>query len=192
MGAPFDAPPSCAVFSATGWPQASPCCRRLHIGAGAALAGWRAGLPLGEPASAATVLSPQADYTEQRQDFAINLAREGFEKKACTALLSKGLCDTSPATVAALQALHPTSAPPAVLPLDDLPVAPLLDLENVAQALQSFPADTAPGPSGLRVQHLRDALQNGGGAGLLDQLTLACASVAPLLAGAGLVAASAR
>ena len=55
------------------------------------------------------------------------------------------------------------AAPPAVLPLDDLPVAPLLDLENVAQALQSFPADTAPGPSGLRVQHLRDALQNGGG-----------------------------
>ena len=84
------------------------------------------------------------------------------------------------------------AAPPAVLPLDDLPVAPLLDLENVAQALQSFPADTAPGPSGLRVQHLRDALQNGGRAGLLDQLTLACASVAPLLAGAGLVAASAR
>ena len=135
--------------------------------------------------------------TEQRQDFAINLAREGFDKKACTALLSQGLCDTSPATVAALQALHPTSAPPAVLPLDDLSVAPLLDLENVAQALQSFPADIAPGPSGLRVQHLRDALQNGGGAGLLDQLTLvvnllaqgrACASVAPLLAGAGLVA----
>ena len=136
---------------------------------------------------------------EQRQTFAINLAREGFDKKACTALLSQGLCHNSPATVAALQALHPTAAAPTVPPLDDLPVAPLLDLENVTQAIRSLPADTAPGPTGLRVQHLRDALHNGGGAGLLDQLTTvvnllaqgrACAAVAPLLAGAGLVALS--
>lgn len=90
---------------------------------------------------------------EQRQAFAINLAREGFDRKACAALLSQGLCEHSPATVAALQALHPDSAAPAGPTIDELSVAPLLDLENVAQALRSFPADTAPGPTGLRVQH---------------------------------------
>ena len=134
---------------------------------------------------------------EQRQQFAINLAREGFDRKACTALMSQGLCEHSPATVAALQDLHPNSAAPTVPVLDDLPLAPLLDSEDVTQALRTFPADTAPGPTGLRVQHLREALGDGRGAGLLDQLTAvvnllaqgrACSSVAPLLAGAGLVA----
>ena len=111
--------------------------------------------------------------------------------------MSQGLCEHSPATVAALQDLHPNSAAPTVPVLDDLPLAPLLDSEDVTQALRTFPADTAPGPTGLRVQHLREALGDGRGAGLLDQLTAvvnllaqgrACSSVAPLLAGAGLVA----
>ena len=75
------------------------------------------------------------------------------------------------------------------------PLAPGIDADAVSQALRRFPAETAPGPSGLRVQHLLDALGHGGG--LLDQLTAvvnllargrACASIAPSLAGAGLVA----
>ena len=58
-----------------------------------------------------------------------------------------------------------------------------------------LPVPWQPWPTGLRVQHIRDAL--GDGAGLLDQLTAvvnllaqgrACASVMPVLAGAGLVA----
>ena len=132
---------------------------------------------------------------EQKRDFATGLAREGFDKKACTALLSHGLCDHSQATVAALRALHPTSAAPVVPALESLPLAPGFDVDAVTQALRRFPSDTAPGPSGLRVQHVLDAV--GHGVGLLDQLTAvvnllaqgrACPSIAPLLAGAGLVA----
>ena len=70
-------------------------------------------------------------------------------------------------------------------------------IELFARCLRKFPAETAPGPSGLRVQHLRDACPVGGNDALLAQL---CAVVnllaqgrapdfvAPVLAGAGLVA----
>ena len=67
----------------------------------------------------------------------------------------------------------------------------------VATALRSFPSATAPGCSGLRVQHIREAMPAGVGDGLLDQLVAvvnllvqgrACPAVAPFLAGANLVA----
>lgn len=127
----------------------------------------------------------------------LGLAREGFDKKACAALLSQGLCSETPDTVAALRQLHPTSPAPSVPPLHELPMALVLDVECVSKALRSFPADTAPGPTGLRVQHVRDALGLGAADALLEQLTAvinllvqghACNSIMPLLAGAGLVA----
>ena len=77
---------------------------------------------------------------EQKRDFATGLAREGFDKKACTALLSHGLCDHSQATVAALRALHPTSAAPVVPALESLPLAPGFDVDAVTQALRRFPS----------------------------------------------------
>ena len=134
---------------------------------------------------------------EQKEEYAIGQAREGFDKKACTALLSQGLCPETPEIVAALRLLHPTSPAPSVSPLHELPMAPVLDVECVSKALRSFPADTAPGPTGLRIQHVRDALGLGAGDALMDQLTAvvnllvqghACSSIMPLLAGAGLVA----
>ena len=69
--------------------------------------------------------------------------------------------------------------------------------ERAGAALRSFPAATAPGPSGLRVQHIHEALQPGAGDGLMDQLAAvvnllvqgrACSNIAPFLAGASLVA----
>ena len=69
--------------------------------------------------------------------------------------------------------------------------------DEVAKALRAFPADTAPGPSGLRVQHLRGARQPGETLALMEQLAAvvnllargqACAAAAPVLAGAALVA----
>eukprot|EP00435_Cladocopium_sp_Y103_P070503 s1049_g35.t1 len=41
--------------------------------------------------------------------------------------------------------------------LASLPLADEIPEDVVVRALRSFPADTAPGPSGLRVQHLREA-----------------------------------
>eukprot|EP00435_Cladocopium_sp_Y103_P009537 s556_g2.t1 len=78
-----------------------------------------------------------------------------------------------------------------------LPLAPELVPDGVARALRSFPPDTAPGPSGLRVHHLREACAAGSTEAFLQQLCgvvgmmaqgQACASVAPSLAGASLVA----
>lgn len=62
----------------------------------------------------------------QRRELAINLAREGFDRKACNALLQTGLCEENGDTTAALRALHPVqptpTSDPASLPLaDELP-----------------------------------------------------------------------
>ncbi|CAE7257961.1 unnamed protein product [Symbiodinium microadriaticum] len=115
---------------------------------------------------------------EDRRALATSLAREGLDRKACTALLSAGLCPETPQTVQALRALHPVQAPPIVPGLAAQPLAPELVPEAVSRALRSFPADTAPGPSGLRVQHLREACAAGASDALLQQL----ASVVGLLA----------
>ena len=77
------------------------------------------------------------------------------------------------------------------------PLAAVLVPEAIARALRSFPSDTAAGPSGLRVQHLREACAAGSTEALLQQLCgvvsllaqgQACPAVAPSLAGASLVA----
>lgn len=133
----------------------------------------------------------------ERRDLATSLAREGFEGKACGALLAEGLAPENSGTVAALQALHPVQPDPVAPPVHELPPSPELVPDAVAKALRSFPAATAPGPSGLRVQHLREACWPGGRDSLLEQLagvvTLlasgsAHSAAAPLVAGANLVA----
>lgn len=134
---------------------------------------------------------------EEKKDLATSLGREGFDKKASTALLSQGVCPQTADTVEALRVLHPDGPQPTGPAMADLPVAPALEAELVARALRSFPAETAPGPSGLRIQHFRECLGAGVGDGLLAQLTAvvnllaqgrACPAVMPMVAGAGLVA----
>ena len=134
---------------------------------------------------------------DQRRDLAVALAREGFEGKACAALLADGLCPETTDTTRALQQLHPIQPPPLACALHDLPIAPDIIADEVGKALRSFPAASAPGPSGLRVQHLRDALLPGSGDSLLQHLTAvvgllaqgqACPEAACALAGASLVA----
>ena len=81
--------------------------------------------------------------------------------------------------------------------LQSLPLAPDIAPELVARSLRAFPAETAPGPTGLRVQHLREACTAGSRDAFLAQLAAvvqllaqgrAPSFVAPVLAGAGLVA----
>ncbi|CAL1165087.1 unnamed protein product [Cladocopium goreaui] len=142
-----------------------------------------------------------AAYTLDRlhrwQALAIGLAREGFDRKACAALLSKGLCPPTAATAEAFRALHPQQPPPTAVGMNDLPVAPEIAPEAVARCLRAFPPETATGPSGLRVQHLKDANVAGGSDAFLSQLIAvvnllaqgrAPEFLAPILAGAGLVA----
>ena len=154
---------------------------------------WVCGRPVASPLATTLGRCPP----EERRDLATSLGREGFDKKACTALQSEGLCPFNPETAKSLEALHPRSLPPAVTPLQDLPLAPEIVPELVARCLRAFPAETAPGPTGLRVQHLRDACVAGGTDALLTQLAavvslvsqgMAPTTIARVLAGAGLVA----
>ena len=133
---------------------------------------------------------------EQKREFAVALAREGFHKKACNALLSSGLCPDNAETANALRALHPAQPAPEVN-FDGLPLAAEVVPDVVAKALRQLPADTAPGPCGLRVQHIREAGPPGASLGMLEHLAAtvgllsqgrACPQVAPVLAGASLVA----
>ena len=132
-----------------------------------------------------------------RREFATALVREGYERKACTALLSQGLCSQTAETAEALRALHPAQPAPQTPQLQSLPPAPDLEADVILKALRAFPAGTSPGPSGLRVQHLLDACVPGSADNVLEQLTAvvnllaqgqACADIAPFLAGAALVA----
>ena len=128
---------------------------------------------------------------------ALAMAREGWDGKACAALLSSSLCADTPATLQALRALHPEQPIPVAPPMPELPLAPELEPETVVKALRSFPPGTSPGPTGLRAQHLLDAMPVGDENSFLQQLTAVvnllaqgqgCATAAPSLAGAGLVA----
>ena len=134
---------------------------------------------------------------QERRTLATSLTREGFDRKACNALLSQGLCPQTAETAQALQALHPAQPPPTTPDVAAQPLAAVLVPEAIARALRSFPSDTAAGPSGLRVQHLWEACAAGSTEALLQQLCgvvsllaqgQACPAVAPSLAGASLVA----
>ena len=119
-----------------------------------------------------------APSPEQRRALATSLAREGFDRKACAALLCKGLCAPTAQTAEALRALHPYNASPAVPSMNELPLAPEIATELVARCLRAFPADTAPGPTGLRAQHLKDANVAGHSEAFLSQLTAVVALLA--------------
>ena len=160
---------------------------------------WQEGerLSLWESRPCCRARSPGPLTPEERRDIATGWGREGFDRKACAALLSKGLCPQTEETARSLAALHPHRPLPAVPAITDLPLAPCMAPELVARCLRAFPAETAPGPSGLRVQHLRDACFAGGTDNFVAQLTAvvellaqgrAPAAVAPVLAGASLVA----
>ena len=104
----------------------------------------------------------------ERRDLSTSLARKRFEGKACRVLLAEGLASKNLGTVAALQALHPVQSDSVAPPVHQLPPCPELVPDAVAKALRSFPAATAPGPSGLQVQHLREACWPGGRDSLLE------------------------
>ena len=82
------------------------------------------------------------------------LAAEGFDRKACGALLSKGTCEESVETVGKLRELHPTAAQPTCPPMTALPGSIDISPDMVEAALYGFPRDSAAGPSLLRAQHL--------------------------------------
>ena len=108
---------------------------------------------------------------KQKAGRAMSLAAAGYDSKACAALLSSGTLPMDAETADKLRALHPTGVPVRHVPADDLPLHGELDVDTVLKELRSFPAGTAGGPSGLRPQHLKDALVQGHSDSFLEQLT---------------------
>ncbi len=82
---------------------------------------------------------------------------DGQYRKAIQALSSEGLANVSPKVLEEMLAKHPQSAPPPIPP-DPSPSPPNISEEEVLKALRSFPGGSAPGPSSLRANHLREAV----------------------------------
>ena len=78
-------------------------------------------------------------------------------KKVLQSLTSAGLVQPSNDVLAEMLAKHPISSIP-TLPADPPPPPIQISKEEVSRALKSFPNGSAPGPSGLRSNHLKQAV----------------------------------
>ena len=125
------------------------------------------------------------------------LAAEGELSRACAALTEPAPLPPSQATFEQLSAHHPQSAMPDVSRLGPArPAAvPELSSEAVIGALKTFPRASAPGPSGLRADHIKETLATAHGDEVTAHLVGLCqllakgeapAVVAPYLGGARL------
>ena len=81
----------------------------------------------------------------------------GQYSKAIQALASSGLAPPSPNVLLEMLTKHPQAPPPS---LPSYPVPPPMDLSEsiVSCCVRAFPRGFAPGPSGFRASHLREAV----------------------------------
>ena len=118
----------------------------------------------------------QADI-ERRHQRCLELPADGQYFKAISALVSSGLVKRDEHSEKVIREKHPTAQKPPCL--DDL-VAPALsqvpefDRPLVKGMVKSFARGTAPGPSGLRAQHLKDAIRSTHGDEVAEQLLAIC------------------
>ena len=104
---------------------------------------------------------PEMNSSEMRDKTnavrASSLLQEGQYTRAAQALTSQGIDQESEGAWRAMVAKHPSKEPPS-LPTQSNNTSPLqVSLKQVREAIQSFRPGTAPGPSGLRPQHLKEA-----------------------------------
>ena len=129
----------------------------------------------------------------------LRLVQEGQYSRAVQALTSRGIDQDSLAAREAMKEKHP--AAPLPRPPSDLPPAPApFNVQEVRKAILSFNTGSAPGPSGLRAEHLKKMISSpdpSSGGRVLAAITrfvnaLAAGnmptSVAPFLGGANLFA----
>ena len=122
-----------------------------------------------EAVAAAAALSAkqrkQLNREAARDGLAIRLAQQGRAGKAAQVLMSGGLAPDSAETISALRGLHPPAPKPIGPPAPQVPAGTKKPSEfikaqgvTLQKVLSSFDPNTACGPSGLRVQHLLDAM----------------------------------
>ena len=85
------------------------------------------------------------------------MVEDGQYKKALQSLTSAGLAQPSPEVFDEMLAKHPTSVYPS-LPTEPSPPPAQVSKAAVARSLKSFPNGSAPGPSGLQANHLKEAV----------------------------------
>ena len=99
--------------------------------------------------------------------------QEGQLSRAAQALVSLGMEWDSKGAIHEMLEKHPSAEPPRT-PEEALEIAPItLNSEEVGEAVKSFRPGSAPGPSGLRGEHLKEAgiRGDGRGAAVLGALT---------------------
>ena len=87
----------------------------------------------------------------------LRLVQDGQYSRAIQALVSRGLDQNSREAHAAMVAKHPAAALP-VIPQEPAPKPPPFNTAEVRKATFSFKPGSAPGPSGLRPEHLKKML----------------------------------
>ena len=85
-------------------------------------------------------------------------AEDGQYRKALLTLSSAGLADATSEVVDAMLVKHPQSPAPLIRP-SPTPPSPTISETCVLKALKSFPSGSVPGPSNLRANHLKEAVQ---------------------------------
>ena len=99
---------------------------------------WEAGerLSLWQDVVSKEQRSVQANTVESRRRYAVALCREGFDRKACSALVNNDMLPYSLETYNALKTLHPEVAPPSCPDPAGLPQAANFDVEELMVVLQ--------------------------------------------------------
>ena len=100
------------------------------------------------------------EKTQQQKNVerATKLGQEGQYTRSLQALVSQGLADSSSAAVLAeMKAKHPQGQPPTIPDTDVPPKA--FSPSEVSAAAKTFHKGSAPGPSGLRPEHLMVVLK---------------------------------
>ena len=97
---------------------------------------------------------------------AVELVGEGLLSRACTTLLSEPPVPVTPEVVKEMESKHPSPRPTEEAREKRLRKVvgegtPKLSEDMLKDAIRSFPKGSAPGPSGLKPQHLKDALVPG-------------------------------
>jgi hypothetical protein len=109
-------------------------------------------------------LKDRVEETEEEKQVKQNalrstkLVQEGQFSRAAKALTSRGIDQHSEEAKAEMRAKHPTGRP-TELPDGDIPAPPIrISPSQVKKAIKSFKKGTAPGPDGMRPEHLKEAL----------------------------------
>jgi hypothetical protein len=103
------------------------------------------------------------------------LVKEGLLSKACAALISEPPVPITEAVVEEMRTKHPSPRPQDTERCKELrevgaAAAGQMSMDDIEKAIKSFPRGSAGGPSGLRPQHLKDAMVAGWGDEVARQL----------------------